>query len=168
MYDLTAIILGAAILRNGEPSGAMQRRVKGALGLRKNSLRIRFIPSGGVGKNKLYSEARVMKNLLREAGIKESDIIIDELSKNTLESVINCASIIKSQPKTEVVICSDTYHIFRSRLLFKFLGIRTIYKPMPSGLKVNGIIRWCYYYVREYLAIPKDILVLTLNKVLNG
>ena len=167
MYNLIAIILGAAVLENGEPSGAMRRRVKGALDLRNNFARIRYILSGGVGEKKLYSEAEVMKNLLKEAGVKESDIILEEYSKNTFESIINCASIIRSLPQCEVIICSDSYHILRSRLLLKLLGIPTIYKSMPSGFKVNGLIRWSYYYVREFFAIPKDIFLLVLRNVLN-
>jgi vancomycin permeability regulator SanA len=167
MYDLTVIILGAAVLENGEPSGAMRRRVKAALDLRNNFKKIRYIPSGGVGKDELYSEAGVMKNLLQEAGVKENDIILDESSRNTFESIINCATIIHSLPRNEVTICSDTYHILRSRLLLRFLGIPTIYKSMPSGLKVNGITRWSYYYVREFLAIPKDLFLLILRNVLN-
>ena len=111
----------------------------------------------------MHSEAKVMKDILQDAGVKEADIILDESSKNTFESIVNCASIIHSLPGSEVIVCSDNYHILRARLLLKILGISTVYRSMPSGLKVNGVIRWGYYYLRELLAIPKDIFLLVLK-----
>ncbi len=134
----------------------MRRRVSGALaGTLKYPDSI-FLPSGGVG---YYppSEARVMAALLREAGIPEQKILIEERSTDTLSSIRNCIQILRALPAfSRVVVCTDVYHIPRCRWLFFLAGISTEAGEIESGRAQNSLFRWVFYYLREIAAFPVD------------
>lgn len=165
MDKTIAIIMGAAVLPDGRPSTAMRRRVEAALNLRDEFIDVIYIPSGGKAENRTRSEADVMQDLLLHAGVNSEQIFLEAESKNTLQNVSNSARIIRQfSSSSKVIVCSDTYHILRCRLLLYLLGISTIYRPMPSGKKTSGRIRWIYCYIREAVAIPVHVLLLFILK----
>jgi hypothetical protein len=63
-------------------------------------------------------------------------------------------------------VCSDNYHIPRSRILLHLMGISTICHPMPSGRQTAGWIRWTYFWCREAIAIPVHVSMLLILKAL--
>jgi vancomycin permeability regulator SanA len=159
------VILGAAVWSGGRASNAMRRRVNGALVSAKNVPNALFLVSGGVGKHP-PSEAAVMAGLLRDAGVPEKNIVLDEASGDTLQSIRNCVRILKSLPSfAEVVVCSDVYHIPRCRWLFKLYGISTHAGQVPSGRSENKALRWWYYYLREIAAVPWDTILVLISLV---
>ena len=156
------IIMGAAVKQDGQPSGALARRVNSAIKIAAKFSNSIFIVTGGIGKS-AFSEAFVMKKLLLDAGIKTDKIILDEKSNDTLSSVLCCIKILKlNQNYNQVYICSDRYHIPRCRWLFFLSGIPTNFAEVDSGYKANGILRWIFYYVREAVAFPYDTILLLL------
>ena len=160
------IIFGAAVKVNGEPSGAMKRRVDAAILTSKELSEVLFIVTGGIGAGKTISEADAMKKLLIESGIPNGMIIIENQASDTLSSVIYCHEILKTHNNAQdVFVCSDTYHIPRCRWLFFLFGIPTKSSKTISGKKVNGILKWIYYYIRELAAIPYDTLLTYLHKL---
>jgi uncharacterized SAM-binding protein YcdF (DUF218 family) len=143
----------------------MRRRVEGALLSARDLPDALFLVSGGVGKHP-PSEASVMRMLLQDAGIPIERILLDEAATDTLDSVRNCARILRSLPKyDDVIVCSDVYHIPRCRLLFKIYGIDTQSGKVASGRPQNKASRWLYYYVRELAAIPWDTLIALLSRL---
>jgi vancomycin permeability regulator SanA len=159
------VVMGAAVWEGGQPSNAMLRRVEGALSSAHGRPDALFLVSGGVGKHP-PSEASVMATLLRDAGISSERILLDEASTDTLESVRNCARILKALPEFgDVIVCSDIYHIPRCRWLFKLYGVSTISGKVASGRSQNKASRWLYYYLREWAATPWDTLMVLLSPV---
>lgn len=159
------VIMGAAVMPDGSPSGAMRRRVAGALAIGQRSPDPFYVATGGVGRWG-PAEAEVMKTELQAHGVPASRIATETASKDTLSSVINCALIIREHGKIDdVFVCSDRYHVPRCRLLFRLLGIPTRSSSMPSGRNANGIVRWLYYYAREVLATPVDTLLLLVYRL---
>ncbi len=153
------MIFGAAVWEGGRPSNAMRRRVQGALRSAQELEEPIFLVSGGVGQHP-PSEALAMSRLLQEAGVPEKCIVLDEASTDTLQSVRNCARIIKSMGSPgAVIVCSDVYHIPRCRWLFKLYGISTSSGKVASGRGENKARRWCYYYLRELAALPWDTIM---------
>ena len=153
------IVMGAAVWEGGQASNAMRRRVAGALQSARDRHDALFLVSGGVGKHP-PSEASLMANLLQDAGIPSERILLDELSTDTLESVHNCATILRSLPRYgDVIVCSDIYHIPRCRWLFKLFGVSTCSGEVASGLPQNTASRWIYYYLRELPAFVWDTLM---------
>ncbi len=158
------MIMGAAVKPDGTPSGAMLRRVGGALMLGQKSSDPFYIATGGVGRWGT-AEADVMKAELEAHGVSASRIETETASSDTLSSIVNCARIIRAHKSVDAIfVCSDRYHIPRCRWLFHLLGIPTRPTPMPSGLRANGLLRWSYYYLREFLAFPVDTLLLRVRR----
>jgi vancomycin permeability regulator SanA len=159
------VIMGAAVMPDGSPSGAMRRRVEGALALGQRSPDPFYVTTGGSGRWG-PPEADVMKAELQARGVPASRIATETASNDTLSSIVNCARIIREHGKADgVFVCSDRYHIPRCRWLFRLLGIPTRSANMPSGRSANGILRWFYYYVREVFATPADTLLLLWYKL---
>ena len=163
-----AIIMGSSVSADGTPGGAMRRRVGAALQLGDEFSNLIYLPTGGIFPDRPYSEAEAMKNLLMEAGIDPQRIILECKSKNTLQNSIHAATIIKKMPAPDaVIVCSDSYHLPRSRILLHLMGISTTYRPMPSGRQAAGWIRWAYFWCREAVAIPIHVIMLLVLKALD-
>lgn len=157
------VVMGAAVWEGGQASNAMRRRIEGALQSARHAPDALFLVSGGVGIHP-PSEASVMAQLLQQAGIQSARILLDEAATDTLESVQNCASIIKSLPDHgDVIVCSDIYHIPRCRWLFKLYGVSTRSGTVASGRTQNKALRWTYYYLREWGAIAWDTIAALLS-----
>src|SRR5439155_10295302 len=104
------VIMGSAVMPDGNPSGAMRRRVEGALALGRRSRDPFYVVTGGVG---LWgrAEADVMRTELRAGGVPEDRIETETSSCDTLSSVVNCARLIRRHQKADAVyVCSDRYH----------------------------------------------------------
>jgi uncharacterized SAM-binding protein YcdF (DUF218 family) len=159
------VIMGAAVRADGQPSGAMRRRVEAALCLARSSQDSFYVATGGRGRFG-PPEADVMKQILVSAGVPEKRVVAERESSDTLSSVINCASIIRREKGVRsVLVCSDRYHIPRCRWLFWLLGIHTGRASVPSGREANGILRWSLYYVRELVATPVDTVILLARRL---
>ena len=154
------VVLGAAVWPGGMPSNAMRRRVQAAICSGRGNADALYLVSGGVGKNP-PSEAQVMLQLLLAEGIAQQQVLLDEQSGDTLESVRNCARIIQGLPDvSRVIICTDRYHILRTRWLFFLAGIRTAAGRIPSGWRQTGLRKWIYYCLREVPAIVQDTFLI--------
>ena len=159
--------MGSAVSADGTPGEAMRRRVDAALQLGDEFNNLFFIPTGGIFPNLPCSEAGAMKSLLIEAGVDTQKIFPEAESKNTLQNITNTAAIIKTLPVPDsIIVCSDNYHILRSRILLYLMGISTINRPMPSGRQSTGWIRWAYFWCREAIAIPIHVIILLTLKAL--
>jgi uncharacterized SAM-binding protein YcdF (DUF218 family) len=154
------VVFGAAVRPDGSPGGALRRRIAAALEYAQDRAVI-FLVTGGVGDYP-PAEAVVMANLLRAGGVSDHDIIQEDQSKTTSESVVNCTSIIRQLSEiTCVMACSDAYHLPRCRLLFRLRGIKAGGIPAADGRDANSWQKWLWFHLREILAIAKDtILVL--------
>ena len=161
-----AIIMGSAVTADGRPSQAMRRRVTAALGLRQKLQNLIFLPTGGNTERWGYSEAEIMAGMLRDAGVPDNSIILETKSRNTLESLTFCARKIKHHPDVvSVVVCSDSFHLPRCRLIMSILGIHPDHHSMPRGIMSLGFTRWAYYCAREAAAIPVDTAMLLFFKI---
>jgi uncharacterized SAM-binding protein YcdF (DUF218 family) len=165
IHKTIAIIMGSAVSADGTPGEAMRRRVGAALQLRTEFSNLIFIPTGGAFPDRPCSEAEAMKDLLIEAGVAAGNIILENKAQHTLQNITNTAAIIKKMRSYgAVIVCSDNYHIPRSRILLHLMGISTIHHPMPSGRQATGWIRWTYFWCREAIAIPIHVITLLTLK----
>lgn len=163
------IIFGAAVLPDGMPSPALARRVESAVRIAAPSPEAYFVVTGGTGRFP-PSEAEVMRRELIRRGIAASQILADERSQSTRESIIETARILRSLPAMPrpIFVVTDTYHQWRCCLLLRLVGIRTQRAKLSSGFAANGFLQWSLYYLREALAIPKDVFMLVLHERIDG
>lgn len=149
------IVLGARLY--GEiPSPALVERLKVAKEYLIDNEDVKVVVSGGQGANEHVSEAFAMKKYLVDNGIEKSRIIMEDKSTSTFENLKFSLDEIRKVDNREdltVLIATNKYHIFRSKLLANRLGLKTY--GLPAKIPPTIIL---HSYIREYLAVIKSFL----------
>lgn len=149
------IVLGARLY--GEtPSPALLERLKVASKYLKNNKDLKVIVSGGQGSDEDVSEAFAMSKYLVDEGIEKDRIIIEDISTSTFENLSFSLDKIKEKDSSDnikVLIATNEFHIFRSKLLAKKLGMVPYGLPAktPKTIVVTS-------YIREYFAVIESFL----------
>lgn len=148
----TAVILGAAVWADG-PSPTLLRRVRHGAALYHRGDVTRIVVCGGLGRHP-PSEAEVMRDILRDAGVPEAVIVLEDQSTTTAENLRNARPLVGD---TAVVIVSDLYHLPRACLVARRLGMAVRGSAPPRGdarvwPQVKGALReipaYLLYWVR--------------------
>jgi len=87
---------------------------------------VKLIPTGGKTGKAKYTEAEVMKKLMRKLGIPESYIISERAATNTIENVVFVANIKDRMGFTHLIHVSTAHHLNRIRELCYLVGISNI------------------------------------------
>ena len=160
------VIMGARVDEHGTPSGALKRRLAGALAAGSTCSSAAYLATGA-SDGRGPAEAEVMRTWLLGSGVDERSIWLDTESTDTLSSIVRCAAIIRAHGEVRsVMVCSDRYHQLRCCWLFRLLGIEAGAPSMPSGRAANGTLRWSWYYVREAAALPYDTVIVIGRRLL--
>lgn len=162
------IIFGAAVRRDGSPSGSLLRRVEGAFHYEQahQSSKIKYLATGGVGR---YgpAEAIVMRNLLLERSVSSDKIILETEATDTLESVMHCNKILSRHADVDLlVICTSNYHQIRCATLLRILGYKVTLPSMAPEIQFLGVWKWSKYVLKECLALPYDVVLLLIQRML--
>ncbi len=150
------IVLGAR-LYGDIPSPALLERLKIAKVYLLENKEVKVVVSGGQGLNEDIAEAHAMEKYLVDNGIEKSRIIIEDKSTSTFENLrlsLDKIREVDDKENIKILIVSNKYHIFRSKLLAKRLGL------IPYGLpaKTPPIIIF-KSYIREYFAVIKSFFL---------
>jgi uncharacterized SAM-binding protein YcdF (DUF218 family) len=146
------IILGAG-LNGSVPSLTLLQRINVAVGYLNKNTNTNVIVSGGKGFRETFTEAEVMSKLLQNNGIESNRIIIEDRSTNTYENLIYSGKLIDLNKK--IIIVSSGFHLFRAKNIAKKIG----YKNIGGIASKSPLLLLPNYYVREYLAILKEIIM---------
>jgi uncharacterized SAM-binding protein YcdF (DUF218 family) len=146
------VVMGAAVRQGGLPSPALTHRVLHAVALFHRGVTEHLLFTGGIG-NHPPSEASVMKQLALDKGVPENCIVLEETATNTLESAIACVPIIRRRNWLTVLIVTDHYHLFRTRMAFQAVGIKATGSFPGTREKETVWWRWYFNYVREVIAV---------------
>lgn len=147
------VIFGAMVRADGRPSASLLRRVGYGLVAAHDYPDAPILCSGGV-RRPGPSEARVMAEVLLAGGVSRERLILDEVSRNTLDNVAAAVNAVEMGDHPFVVACSDAYHLPRIRLLLALHGVdtrpglRRERAPLGHGLAMA---------FRECLAVPHSV-----------
>lgn len=156
------VIFGAAVRRDGRPSGALRRRTGYGLLAAVEYPDAKVLCSGGVGRWG-GSEAAAMAELLLAQGVARARLILDEASRDTLQSVVVTVGLTKARD-ARVILCSDDYHLSRIRLMLAVLGVATTRGPVPRGRGRASWRHWITMSLREMAAIPYDLAIVLARR----
>lgn len=153
---MTILIFGAAIRPDGKPGVTLQRRVEAALASAKAHQDVRFIPTGGIGRLG-PSEASVMAYLLRESGVPEDRIQLEETGSDTLSSVRAVSRMLRETPSHKPVrVATSAYHLPRCLILLRLFGVKAL-PCLPPQVPPSAAWRERWYWrLREVPAVPYD------------
>ena len=149
------IVLGAR-LYGDIPSPSLQERLNAAGEYLIENNDIKVVVSGGQGIDEDVSEAQAMKKYLVDNGIENDRIILEDKSTTTFENLkfsLDKIREVDDKENISVLIATNRYHIFRSKLLAKRLG--AIPYGLPAKTPPTTVL---FSYVREYFAVIKSLL----------
>lgn len=152
-YDV-AIILGARLRADGEPSPAMVRRVgHGVQLLQAGRARSLLMTGGDTGGG--ITEARAMAALAERAGVAPAVIHLEERARNTIENALFSAPLVRRAGWRRLLVVTDSFHRPRAAYIFRRLGLDVamagVHPDRPSG-------QWWMAHLREVAALPWTVL----------
>lgn len=118
----TAVVFGAGVKPDGQPSHTLYDRVVTAVELYQAGRVNRFIMSGG-RVNEIQDEPIAMKNLAVQLGVPEEIIDLDGEGNRTSDSCNRAANVFGVK---RAVLVTQDYHLPRSVFLCRNAGIDVI------------------------------------------
>ena len=118
------VVLGCQLVSGGRPSERLRRRVSLGVGLyRDGAAPLLLMSGGGAGP---ATEASVMRDLAREAGVAETAVLLETESRNTFENAAYTARVLRGMGKTRIILVSDRMHLPRAARLFRRAGLQVV------------------------------------------
>ena len=118
------VVLGCRLFPGGRASERLRRRVAVGIALyREGAAPLIVMSGGGAGP---ISEAAVMRDLARNAGIPETVLMLEPESGNTFENAANTARLLHEAGKRRVVLVSDRVHLPRATRMFRQAGLDVV------------------------------------------
>jgi len=123
-----AVVLGTEVLPDGGPSQTLKARVCHAARLYAHGRVRLLVPTGGLGKHP-PSEAEVMARVLREQGVPEEAVVLEDRALNTWDSARLVAGIAEKLGATGVLVVTDPLHCVRAVEAFERAGLSAWAEP---------------------------------------
>ena len=152
------MVLGAEVRAGGRPSRTLRVRALHAARLyAKGHVKV-VIPTGGVGRHP-PSEAEAISAILKNAGVPEESILLEDQARNTLGSARRIAELARSEGIEDVLVVTDPLHCVRAVSAFEAFGLHAsaaaaYESPMwtNKGLRRGQLLREavtiCWYRLR--------------------
>jgi len=148
-HSAEAIVVLGAAQYNGRPSKVLRARLDHAYDLYQRGFSKHIITTGSYGPDPNFSEAQVATLYLTEKGVDPVDIMTEQSSLTTHDSVRTASLLIKSRAWKTVLVVSDGFHLYRVRKMFEDEGLIAYTSPAPaSPIEVSASQRF-WYSLRE-------------------
>ena len=107
---------------------------------------------GGKTDRDLESEAEVGARYLREQSIPDDALLVVPVGRNTWQSIEAAAQPLRERGVQRLLVVSDGFHLFRSKLMARSFGFQVYGSPAPGSPIRPGspLERW--YIAREVFA----------------
>jgi uncharacterized SAM-binding protein YcdF (DUF218 family) len=127
-----AVVLGTQVLAGGRPSRPLEARVRHAARLYAEGEIDLLIPTGGLGEHP-PSEAEVMARVLREEGVPQEAILLEDRALNTWDSARLVAGMADKLGVRSVMVVTDPLHCVRTMAVFGKAGLMAWAEPVYSS-----------------------------------
>jgi uncharacterized SAM-binding protein YcdF (DUF218 family) len=120
-----------------------------------------ILVSGGDPQHHGASEASVYGAQLQKLGVDPTDLLIEGRSLNTWQNAQYSAALLRSHPAEQVFLVTSGFHLRRSELYFKRLGVRgqpvraDYVDPMLSVIPVAYNFELADLAVHEYIGVAR-------------
>ena len=147
------IIHGAGLIHGDKVSRLLADRLDKAIEVyRRDPTPPIMIPSGGKGGDETISEAEAMAGYLREKGIPEDKIILEDKSATTMENLKNSKAIIDAREGSKyTALVTSNYHVYRALRYCRKVGLDCT----GIGSKV-AFYYWPSALIREFIAVHAE------------
>jgi uncharacterized SAM-binding protein YcdF (DUF218 family) len=147
------VVLGAAVLPDGQPSASLRARAEGAAALWRLDV-APCVVCTGAHHLRPPGEAVVAAGLLRAAGVPDAALLLDEKSRNTRGNLEMTRGLLPSARRIYVV--TEPFHMGRSLWIARGFGFDPVPWPVRSRAweRVPARLRW----------LARDALSLALHR----
>lgn len=135
------IVLGAQVHESG-PSAVLKFRLDKAVEYLEEYQDTICIVSGGQGYNEPFPEAVGMAEYLKQKGISEQRILVEDQSKTTEENLKNSRKLMDQDASLGIV--TNNFHVFRAVQTAKKQGIKNVCGIAADSTKLflpNNMLR---------------------------
>ena len=147
-FDADAIV----VLGCAGPAALARRLDRGIRLFQEGAAPLLLLSGGGAGP---VAEAEFMRRLALANGVRESALLVESASHNTLENARETAWLLRSKDLRSVVLVSDWFHLPRARLLFQFAGLKVVAVAAGSSPPLKCQVRAA---IHEVVALPWSLL----------
>jgi SanA protein len=140
-----AIVLGAKVWANGEPSDVLYDRVLTAVELYQAG-KVRKLLMSGDNPSKDYDEPTAMLQTAIKLGVPESDIVLDFAGRRTYDTCYRAKEIFAVQ---KAVIVTQDFHQARSLYLCNSMGVESFGIVADKHIYLGSN----YWAVREIFSV---------------
>ena len=144
----TALVFGAGVYLNGQPSAVLADRVNTAIELYQRGLIDEMIMSGD-NSDSSRNEVDHMAEMAIEAGIPEEAILRDNAGVHTAESCWNAKNVFG---KDEVIFISQDFHAVRILMTAKSYGLTGI--SVKADRRIYNVFSWATWYLLDWIRLP--------------
>jgi uncharacterized SAM-binding protein YcdF (DUF218 family) len=149
IHAADAIVVFGAAEYAGHPSPVLRARLDHAFDLFRHGIAPVLITTGGAGADPSFSEGGVGRDYLMRRGVPERSVIAEMQARDTAESAVRVAVIMRANGLHSCVAVSDAYHVFRISKLLRHEGIAPVYvSPRPDS-KPRGLAQRVIAALRE-------------------
>ncbi|MGO4956975.1 SanA/YdcF family protein [Luteococcus sp. Sow4_B9] len=138
-HPRVALVLGAQVHPDGRPSRYLRGRLDTAHQLYKSGFVDVLLVSGDNGVDH-YDEPTAMKRYLVEAGVPESDVVIDYAGFDTYDSCVRARRVFGVE---QLVVVSQGYHLPRAVTTCRLVGVDAV-----------GVGDWSVQRVGRFDGVP--------------
>ncbi|WP_193200023.1 vancomycin high temperature exclusion protein [Nostoc sp. MG11] len=150
--EQVAIVFGAGILPNGNPTPMLSDRVEAAVKLYKMGKISKLLMTGD-NSTVFYNEVRSMQKYAHDLGVPMKNISLDYAGFSTYES---CYRAHKVFGVHKAVVITQNYHLPRTVYTCSQLGVKTVGLGTPD-IEIYGLRGMIPDLVREMLANVKAL-----------
>jgi uncharacterized SAM-binding protein YcdF (DUF218 family) len=149
-----ALVLGSYLAPDGAPLPSMLGRVEHAVELYKTGRVQKLVLSGGVAKNG-HTEASVMRDLARAAGVPEEALILELDSRSTIENFACSRTVFANLGVKRALLVTETWHMPRAMLLARRHGLDLVQSPATSDTWKSPRQGW-FWLFRDAVALTRE------------
>lgn len=149
LHRADAIVVFGAAEYSGHPSPVLRARLDHALDLFNRGLAPVVITTGGAALDPTFSEGGVGKDYLMKHGMSELNIIAETQGRDTSESALRVAVIMRANGLHSCIAVSDAYHVFRIRKMLEHEGIGPVYVAPRPDSRPHSVLQRAIASVRE-------------------
>lgn len=124
-----AVVLGARVYPDGQPSPALVDRVRVGVALLRSGAATALLFSGGAPDGR-PTEAEVMARLARELGAPGEALWLEAESRSTHENALACARLLRERAVASAWLVTCDFHVARAAAQFRRAGVAV--SPVPS------------------------------------
>jgi uncharacterized SAM-binding protein YcdF (DUF218 family) len=149
VHPADAIVVFGAAEYSGRPSPVLRARLDHALDLFHRGVAPVVITTGGAADDPHFSEGGVGRDYLMHHGVPERSLIAETQGRDTSESAVRVAVIMRANGLHSCVAVSDAYHVFRIRKLLEHEGIGPVYTAPRLDTRPHSILQRASAALRE-------------------